>query len=397
MTTNLIRDSEKKIIGFMAIARDITERKQVEERWAAALILSSIGELADGVAHEINNPLTSVLGFSQFLLSKDLPPSISEDLQIVHDEADRAARIVNNLLSFARQDEPSKTYMDLNALLERALEMKSFDFHVGNIKVTRVFSSNLPRTMLDATQMIQVILNLINNAEHVMARHLGGGTLTLRTSASAQHVELEITDSGPGIAESDMGKIFEPFFTTKAVGEGTGLGLSIAYGLIQQHNGDIRVESKLGGGTTFRVTLPVAGSLVEDPLPASNEPFEGNAKSVLVVDDELNVWNLLARYLDSNGFRVDAAGSGEEALFDLKSRSYDCVVMDLKMPGMSRQELYQAIVDYDRNLARKVVFIGGDIVNRGTLAFLAGQDNPFLSKPVNLDELLCTVGASVKL
>lgn len=239
----------------MAIARDITERKQMEERIRAAAHLSSIGELAN----EINNPLTSVLGFSQFLLSKDLPPSISEDLQIVHDEADRAARIVNNLLSFARQDEPSKTYMDLNALLERALEMKSFDFHVGNIKVTRVFSSNLPRTMLDATQMIQVILNLINNAEHVMAHHQGGGTLTLRTSASAQHVELEITDSGPGIAESDMGKIFEPFFTTKAVGEGTGLGLSIAYGLIQQHNGDIRVESKLGGGTTFRVTLPVAG------------------------------------------------------------------------------------------------------------------------------------------
>lgn len=397
VTTNLIRDSEKKIIGFMAIARDITERKQAEERIRAAAHLSSIGELAAGVAHEINNPLTSVLGFSQFLLSKDLPPSISEDLQIVHDEADRAARIVNNLLSFARQDEPSKTFMDLNTLVERALEMKSYDFQVGNIQVTRNFPSNLPQTMLDATQMIQVILNLLNNAEHAMVHHHGGGSLTLRTYASAENVELEIIDSGPGIAESDMGKIFEPFFTTKAVGEGTGLGLSIAYGLIQQHNGDIWVESKLGEGAIFHVTLPVAGSQAEDPPPASNDPVEGNAKSVLVVEDEINIRNLLARYLNSRGFTVDTAENGEEAWTDLKSRSYDCVVMDLKMPGMSGQELYQAIVDYDRNLARKVVFISGDIVSRDTLEFLAGQDNPFLSKPVNLDELLRTVGESVKL
>ena len=287
--------------------------------------------------------------------------------------------------------------MDLNTLVERALEMKSYDFQVGNIQVTRNFPSNLPQTMLDATQMIQVILNLLNNAEHAMVHHHGGGSLTLRTSASAENVELEIIDSGPGIAESDMGKIFEPFFTTKAVGEGTGLGLSIAYGLIQQHNGDIWVESKLGEGAIFHVTLPVAGSQAEDPPPASNDPVEGNAKSVLVVEDEINIRNLLARYLNSRGFTVDTAENGEEAWTDLKSRSYDCVVMDLKMPGMSGQELYQAIVDYDRNLARKVVFISGDIVSRDTLDFLAGQDNPFLSKPVNLDELLRTVGESVKL
>lgn len=384
-------------LGFMAIARDITERKRTEERFRATAHLSSIGELAAGVAHEINNPLTSILGYSQLLLSADLPPAAIADLQVVHGEAVRAAKIVNNLLSFARQDRPSKQYMDLNTLVERTLEIKSYDFQVSNIIVTRNLSATLPHTMLDESQMIQVILNLLINAEQAMLRQRPGGSLKVTTSGSTSHVKLKISDDGPGISENDIGKIFEPFFTTKPVGEGTGLGLSIAYGLVNQHGGDIWAESKPGAGATFHVELPIVGHEAKDLTPAAPEKVDGKAIAILVVEDEPNIRDLLARCLTSNGFRVDIAENGEQAWENVQSKSYDCVIMDLKMPGMSGEDLYEAIKDYDKGLARRVVFLSGDTVGHETLEFLAGQDNPFLSKPIDLDDLLHIVSHSVKL
>ena len=331
------------------------------------------------------------------LLSVDLPPTVAADLQIVHFEATRAAKIVHNLLSFARQDQPSKTYMDLNTLVERALEIKAYDFQVSNIRVTRNLAAKLPHTMLDETQMIQVILNLLINAEQAMRRQGTGGCLTVRTSDSTGRLKLEIGDDGPGISEDDIGKIFEPFYTTKPVGEGNGMGLSIAYGVVNQHDGDIWAESKLSAGATFHVELPVIVYGAENLPPVDPGLMDRNANAVLVVDDEPMILDLFARHLRANGFKVDTAENGEQAWREVQTKSYDCVIMDLKMPDVSVEELYEAIENYDEDLARKVVFLSGDTVGHETLEFLAAHDNSFLSKPVDLDNLLRTVCDSVKL
>ncbi len=314
LTVTPVKNKDGAVIGLLGVSRDITESKLTEKRLEETARLTSIGELAAGVAHEINNPLTSVLGYSQLLMSADVPQAVLDDLQIVYSEASRAAKIVHNLLSFARRSEANKTYMDITVVLERALEMKSYDVQSGNIQVTRDFAEDLPATMLDEQQFIQVILNILNNAEHAMKALGSGGQLDVRTSFEEDHIRISISDTGPGIPHEQLGKIFEPFFTTKAVGQGTGLGLSISYGIVRQHGGDIWAESILGEGTTFHIEIPVVGPAADTPPPDPAPPMPSTeAKHVLVVDDEGNVRELLSRSLQQEGFRVDAAESGQVA------------------------------------------------------------------------------------
>ena len=271
-TITPVKNKDGEVIGRIAVSRDITENKRVEERLREVARLSSLGELAAGVAHEINNPLTSVLGFSQLLMLEDLPQGVREDLEIVHSEANRAAKIVHNLLSFARRPDPVKMYMDVTLVLDRALEMKTYDFQVGNIEVSRDFSADLPCTMVDAQELIQVVLNILNNAEQAMRCPRGQGRLTVRTTSSKERIKVSISDDGPGIPAEHLARIFEPFFTTKAAGEGTGLGLSISYGIVHQHGGDIWAESTPGEGTTFHIELPITGGEAGGPPPPAGSP-----------------------------------------------------------------------------------------------------------------------------
>jgi PAS domain S-box-containing protein len=271
-TITPVKNKDGEVIGRIAVSRDITENKRVEERLREVARLSSLGELAAGVAHEINNPLTSVLGFSQLLMLEDLPQGVREDLEIVHSEANRAAKIVHNLLSFARRPDPVKMYMDVTLVLDRALEMKTYDFQVGNIEVSRDFSADLPCTMVDAQELIQVVLNILNNAEQAMRCPRGQGRLTVRTTSSKERIKVSISDDGPGIPAEHLARIFEPFFTTKAAGEGTGLGLSISFGIVQQHGGDIWAESIPGEGTTFHIELPITGGEAGGLPPPAGSP-----------------------------------------------------------------------------------------------------------------------------
>ena len=388
ITLTPLKIKEGEIIGRIGVARDITERKQAEERLQETARLSSIGELAAGVAHEINNPLTSVLGFSQLLLLGDIPPALREDLETVHSEAERAAKVVQNLLSFARRPEPTKTYLDITSVLARSLDMKSYDFQVENIQVIRDFAVDLPLTMADEQQLIQVFLNVINNAEQAMSRHRGRGRLTVRTTTTGTSIKISIKDDGPGIAAENIPRIFEPFFTTKAVGEGTGLGLSVSYGIVSQHGGEIWADTSRGDGTTFHIGLPVtAGETVDTPQPAAFPSPIADTKRVLVVDDEPSIRELLSRTLTVDGLAVDLAADGDEALRSLQSGAYDCIILDLKMPGMSGQQLYRAIGDLGGELTEKVIFITGDTVSPDTLNFINQAGNLSLTKPLHLDAL----------
>ncbi|MFQ6026502.1 MAG: response regulator [Dehalococcoidia bacterium] len=368
---------------------DITEQRQQQEKLQETGRLASIGELAAGVAHEVNNPLTSILGFTHLILLEDVPEPIRDDLEKIRSETERAGKIVQNLLSFARKHEPEQQYMDLTSILERALELKSFDFRNANIQLKRELSPDLPSTMVDEHQLIQVIMNVITNAEQAMNKYQGRGELIVRTSHTVDRIRLSISDDGPGIPQETLPKIFEPFFTTKEVGVGTGLGLSICYGIIQQHGGDIWAESVPGHGTTFHFELPVTSPPEEEREPSTTKHF-------LVVDDEPNIRDLLARSLTKERYTVDLAENGQEAWRKVQSVSYDLIIMDLKMPEMSGPELFQHIKEYNPELAEKTIFITGDLVSPNTLAFVIDAGNPTLTKPFELEHLRMQIRTSLE-
>jgi PAS domain S-box-containing protein len=242
--------------------RNITERKQMEQHLIITDRLASVGELASGIAHELNNPLTSVIGFSQLLLDKDIPEDIKEDVRIVSSEAQRAAGVVKNLLTFARKHAQAKELVNISDIIKKVLELRAYEQRVNNIRVKSRFAADLPQVMADYFQLQQVFLNIVINAEHFMVEAHNKGTLTITTEKVDNVVKASFADDGPGIPEEDLGHVFDPFFTTKEVGKGTGLGLSICHGIIAEHGGQIYARSELGRGATFTVELPIQCALI---------------------------------------------------------------------------------------------------------------------------------------
>jgi PAS domain S-box-containing protein len=256
-TVITVRDEAGKVLHFDAIIEDITERKQMEQQLVITDRLASVGEVASGIAHELNNPLTSVIGFSQLLLDKDIPEDIKEDVRIVASEAQRAAVVVKNLLTFARKHAQVKELVNRSDIIGKVLELRAYEQRVNNIQVKTRFAADLPRVMADFFQLQQVFLNIVINAEHFMVEAHNKGTLTITTEKVDNVVKASFADDGPGIPEEDLGHVFDPFFTTKEVGKGTGLGLSICHGIITEHGGQIYARSELGKGATFTVELPI--------------------------------------------------------------------------------------------------------------------------------------------
>ncbi|MBI2836554.1 MAG: hypothetical protein HYX85_02540 [Chloroflexi bacterium] len=220
--------------------------------------LASIGELAAGIAHELNNPLTSIIGFSELLAqSKDLPQNVKEDVELINREAKRTAGIVKNLLTFARRQPTSRQPTDVNAAIRNVLSLRAYEQKVHNIEVVANLASDLPPVMGDAFQLQQVFMNIVINAEYFMTEAHGRGTLTVSSERAGNTVRISFADDGPGISQENLGRLFTPFFTTKEVGKGTGLGLSICHGIVTEHGGRIRAESEPGKGATFIIELPV--------------------------------------------------------------------------------------------------------------------------------------------
>jgi signal transduction histidine kinase len=259
-STSPVFDEKGKIISSVHIARDISVQKQQEEQLIMTDRLASIGELVSGIAHELNNPLTSVIGFSQLLKEADVPPEAKDDLDIISKEAERAAGIVKNLLTFARKHEPVKQRSHINNIIEDVIKLRAYEQKVNNITLRKRLARNLPEIMADYFQMQQVFLNIIVNAEAAMVEAHKKGTLTISTRKIDSSIRISFTDDGPGITKENLNRIFNPFFTTKEVGKGTGLGLSICHGIVTAHSGKIYARSKPGNGTTFVVELPVNSS-----------------------------------------------------------------------------------------------------------------------------------------
>ncbi len=258
--TSPIFNERGEVVASVHVARDITERKKMEEQLIVTDRLASIGELSSGIAHELNNPLTSVIGFSELLLDKDVPDDVKEDLKIINREAQRTARIVKNLLTFARKHPQEKESLDINSIIEKVLELRAYEQKVSNIEVNTRFASDLPEITADGFQLQQVFLNIIINDEHFMIEAHGRGTLTITTERVGDSIRAIFADDGPGITKENLRHLFDPFFTTKEVGKGTGLGLSICHGIITEHGGRIYAKSESGKGATFIVELPISKS-----------------------------------------------------------------------------------------------------------------------------------------
>jgi PAS domain S-box-containing protein len=247
---------DKKPVDII-IVRDVTERKQMEEQLMIADRLASVGELASGIAHEINNPLTGVVGFSQLLMNEKLPEPVKNDIATINREAKRAAEVIKNLLIFSRKHQPEIKPIDINEIIKNVLSLRAYEHKISNIHVMLFLASNLPKAIGDYYQIQQVFINLITNAEYSMLKANKGGNLAISTSkTAAEKIKITFSDDGIGISKEHLNHIFDPFFTTKDVGKGTGLGLSICHGIIAKHNGTIICESKNQNGASFIIELP---------------------------------------------------------------------------------------------------------------------------------------------
>lgn len=390
------------------IARNLTERRRLEAQLIQSEKLSAIGQLVAGVAHELNNPLTSISGYAQLLLRDDtLNTETLQDVKHIHIQAERAARIVRNLLIFAREHKPEWVVVNLNEVLRSTLALRAYQLRVDNIAVVTQFDPDLPTTIADPFQLQQVFLNLINNAHQAMVECNMPSTLTISTRVNVsrranaensadealvpQMLEVEISDTGVGIPERDLNRIFDPFFTTKPVGQGTGLGLSICFGIIQEHEGRIWAESTVGMGTTVHVELPLRAqpSAPETGvLDLNGAAGESSSRYyVLVVDDEEPVGMLLARLLKDLGHKSYVVTSGEAALQAAAREQFDLVLSDVKMPGMSGFEFHRRLQERDPDLAQRLVFVTGDTLSPITQAHITQIGNPLLTKPFAIEQL----------
>jgi two-component system NtrC family sensor kinase len=390
-------DKNNRLAGSIHVAKDISNEKLLQQQLIQSEKLSAIGELISGIAHELNNPLTGVMGYSQLLQMRgDLDDRAKESLVKINNLATRCQKIVQNLLSFARKQKPERTLTSVNEILERTVELRSYELQVNNIEIILELDPRLPRTIADAHQLQQVFLNVITNAEQAMLEAHGRGRLTIRTrnDSAEGHVIVEIADDGPGIPEQHLTKIFDPFFTTKEVGRGTGLGLSLSYGIIKEHAGNIYARSRPGEGSTFVIALPVIGNLDEDStLAAELVPqtlhFENllRGKRILVVDDEKYILEFFVEVFRMYPVDVDTACDGRAAMDMIQLHDYDLVVTDFKMPQMSGRDLFEWIKEHQPHLARRIVFVTGDTVSPETRSFFEGTANRYLAKPFRIEEV----------
>jgi len=397
----LLRDWKEEVKALVVQIMDITDRKRMEQEHTeiqqkayVSSRLASVGEMAAGIAHEINNPLTAVIGFSQILMQKDAPEDIMKNLEIINNGAQRVANIIRRLLMFARKQKPERGYVDVNKLLMETISLRTYEFETNNIHLSIKLDPDLPEIVADSRQLQQVFLNIIMNAETEMRLAHAKGELLVSTETKNGRVIIRFTDDGPGIVPEDIDRIFDPFFTTREVGQGTGLGLSLCHGIITEHDGRIYAESTLGHGATFTVELPVTQEAnSEKPSESSfskthsGKAHKKNKVKILVVDDEESILQLISSALFEEGYLVEIVDSGEEALRRIKTRNYDLVIIDIKLPGMSGFELYERIHSENPSNAERVIFITGDLLDPHTRDFLLNTKRSYIAKPFDYELL----------
>jgi two-component system NtrC family sensor kinase len=381
------------VTGALGIVRDVTDERRMADQLMQQEKLAAIGQLVSGVAHELNNPLASVMAFAQLLLAA--PPDAPRDtfaLDAINQEAKRAAKIVSNLLTFARQHQPERMIADLNSVVRDTIDLHRYALRISEVEVDLRLDPDLPLTWADPFQLQQVVLNLVTNAEQALAARERDRRLTITTERRDRDLVVRVADNGPGIAAEHLSRIFNPFFTTKPVGEGTGLGLSISDGIVREHGGRLRAESRVGAGATFLlelplVTPPIAGAAVS---AESGPPSRSGGKHLLVVDDEPALRAAITAFFESLGHRVDVAATGRDGIALASRTAYDAMLLDLRLPDMTGDEVLLEL-EATSCTPRRVVFVTGDTQSEVVRSTLGATGRPIVSKPFLLDELAAVV------
>lgn len=350
--------------------------------------LRAMGQLVSGVAHELNNPLTAIVGYTELLLGEELQETQQDYVGKMLKQALRMQRLVQNLLSFARQRKPEKAFVDLRTVVEDSLALRDFDLKRHGIVVETSYAGDIPHTFGDSQQLEQVFLNIINNAIDAVLEDGCSRRLQVKVMQEEGRLCAEVRDFGSGMKEPN--KVFDPFYTTKPVGRGTGLGLSICYGIVKEHNGELRAFNHPEGGAVFRVFLaPVAAP--PDAAPAEKAEIKAQQLEgrILVVDDEASVRDFEREVLIRCGAQVVALSSGDEALARLELEKFDAVVLDTSMPGRwSGPDIYRWIASNRPGAERNIVLACSDVTEAGVQYLIDGKRVPCLTKPFQAQDLV---------
>ena len=364
--------------------RDRKELKHQREALFRSERLATIGELLGGVAHELNNPLTVILGQASLLTQMAPDGPIAERARRIQDAAERAARIVQTFLVVVRDAPLARQEVSLNRVVGEAVQLLAYQLRVATIRIVLELSDALPVVWGDAHRLHQVVVNLLTNAYHAVRSSAPPRRIRLSTTFDLERarVALEVTDTGPGIPEAIRPRIFEPFFTTKPIGVGTGLGLSVCRDILHEHHGTITLVETPGPGATFRIELPLgAPATTGVDRDAGPGQLATSGASILLVDDEPEILATLTEILTYAGHRVETAADGAAALERLDSRSFDVIVSDVRMPGLDGPGLYAEIERRFPSLRERIVFLTGDTLNAETREFLERTGAVSLGKP----------------
>jgi two-component system NtrC family sensor kinase len=383
-----LANSIEKVKLYEETSKAYENLRRTQEQLLQSEKMSAVGQLISGVAHELNNPLTAILGYAQLLEGEQLSEHAKEYVSKLFKQAQRTQRVVQNLLSFARQRKPSRMPVDVRRILEDTLALRDYDLTLHNIAIDRTFAHTIPAVVADAHQLEQVFLNIINNAVDAMLEHSRGGRLEVEIATRSGQITIRVRDTGPGIKE--INRIFDPFYTTKAVGKGTGLGLSICYGIIKEHGGDIRAFNHPDGGAVLEVLLPTAGS---EPMPAEPSvigrhtiPLQGR---VLLVEDEEAILEFERDVLAGAGAEVACVSSAEEAIKALGAERFDAVLMDSTMPGaLSGKDLLDWLANHRPDAKGRVVVAFSSAEDPELRQMVEKHAMPYITKPFEVSELI---------
>src|SRR3989449_906217 len=378
----------EKVRLYEETCRAYEDLRRTQEQLLQSEKMSAVGQLIAGVAHELNNPLTAILGYAQLLESEGLEERAADFVSKLFKQAQRTHRVVQNLLSFARQRKPHKEQVDICKVLDETLALRDYDLKVNNIKLEREVELSVPAVTADPHQIEQVFLNIINNAVDAMLETGRGGMLKVLVYTREGHVHTEFQDSGPGIKEPN--RIFDPFYTTKSVGKGTGLGLSICYGIVKEHGGDISARNRQEGGAIVAVSLPSTGRTASPekmlPMPPREFAIEGR---ILLVEDEEAVLEFERDGLAGAGAQVVTLMNGEELKARLLHEAFDALIIDGKMPGgWSAPDAYRWICENCPGLEKRVLFTFSSVAEPEIRTFLRENNLPCLVKPFEVADLI---------
>jgi signal transduction histidine kinase/CheY-like chemotaxis protein len=406
-------DKNGAFVGRVEIYRDLTAQRVFQSKLLQTEKLAELGQMVTGIAHEISNPLTSILGYAQRLLVRRDPLGGSPEVRQIFQEAERASAILRQLLLSARESRPERRRVALNQVVTRTLELQRFSAAAGAIRVELDLDPVMPLIHGDPGRLQQVLMNLISNSRHAIEAQGKGGTIRVKTKRIAEKgVLLEVSDDGPGIPQAIQARIFDPFFTTKPAGVGTGLGLAIVLGIVREHGGKLHLTSKPGQNTVFSIEFPAAAA-VDMPLPAiGGDPSAIRARlqalpapelvenvhagatlaawagtRVLVLEDEPTVAGLIADVLEDEGLRVDVLLDAREALARAERIPYALVICDMKMPELDGEHFYLALARAKNPLHERFLFVTGDVLAAHTRDFLERYQLPHVAKPFRVEEL----------